>query len=555
MGEKRAPEASEIMPRHALWTVHPIASVYCAFELVTSLTTTTNDFPFGRSNMGFPRVGGFPGHTNRSLDMRSLNTLQFSIATFIVTFGLLTSKAPGQCQSDLTGDGQVNGADLAQVLADWGSCPGTITSVTPLQGSIFGGTQITIVGTNLAATTAIKIGGVACTSLQVLSPTLVKAVTPAGSAGEAPIAIVAGASTNLAPEPYTYVQLAIASVSPSLGIYSGGTTITITGTFLSGATGVKIGGIPATDVVAVNATTVTAVTPAGSAGAVSVEVTGLKGVATADGLFSYFYIVVPTWATLVEALPNPTVVINAALRTAITASGLAWRVRDTTTQMEMLLVPPGQFPMGCTACGGDESPAHEVTLTNAFYVGRYEVMQSQWAATMGANPSAFSGHADSAYRPVERVSWDSVQGYLSATGMRLPTEAEWEFACRAGTTTALHSGPQSPDGTNNDWQAGEIAWLAENSQWQTHAVGGKWPNALGLYDMLGNVWELVSDWYEVSYYLVSPSVNPTGASPSSFGHVMRGGSYYYQWVRSSDRNYDASNTSAQTVGFRAARNP
>ena len=216
--------------------------------------------------------------------MKSPSILLSIVAAVTMTFGFSTSAVQGQgsCGGDNNGDGLVNGVDLAIVLGAWGVCPGTITSVTPLQGSIFGGTQITINGTNLAGTTAVKIGGVDCTNLQVFSPTLVKAVTPAGSAGEVPLSVITAAGTLFSPAPFTYVQLSIASVSPNQGIYSGGTAITITGSFLNGATSVKVGGVPATDVVAVNSTTVTAVTPAGSVGVASVEVTGAKVGAT-DG--------------------------------------------------------------------------------------------------------------------------------------------------------------------------------------------------------------------------------------------------------------------------------
>ena len=130
--------------------------------------------------------------------MKSLKILLSLVAAVAMTFGVSTSSAQAQCASDITGDGQINGADLAQLLADWGSCPGVITSVTPLQGSVLGGTQITINGTSLSGTTAVKVGGVACTSLQVLSPTLVKAITPAGAAGEASIAVFSAAGTTLA---------------------------------------------------------------------------------------------------------------------------------------------------------------------------------------------------------------------------------------------------------------------------------------------------------------------------------------------------------------------
>jgi len=449
-------------------------------------------------------------------------------------------------------------------LADWGSCPGVITSVTPLHGSILGGTQITISGTNLSGTTAVKIGGVACTSLQVLSPTVVKAVTPAGAAGEASIGVVSAAGTTLAPTPFTYVLQSITSVSPNYGIYFGGTAITITGTFLNGATSVKVGGVSATDVVAVNSTTVTAVTPAGSIGPASVEVTGAKGTATASGAFTYIAIVVPAWATLMEATPDATVVTDVNLRAAIVASGFAWRIKDTSSNIEMLLVPAGTFTMGCSAstqygCESDESPTHQVTLTQAFYMGRYEVTQAQWTAKMGSNPSYFvpaNGYSSDTTKPVEQVSWNmiaSTGGFMSVTGLRLPTEAEWEYAYRAGTTTAFHNYPAQPTGFNDDTLLENIAWYSSNSGSQTHAVGGKLANGLGLHDMAGNVWEWCQDWY--GPYASESVTNPTGPTTGSY-RLLRGGRWsgVSDYCRASQR-LGGSPGGFYGFGFRVVRTP
>jgi formylglycine-generating enzyme required for sulfatase activity len=347
----------------------------------------------------------------------------------------------------------------------------------------------------------------------------------------------------------------VSSLSPTSGSTLGGTAITITGTNLTGASSVTIGGVAATSVVVVSPTRITAVTPAGAAGAKTVAVTTAGGTASLTNGFTYM--VSSGWYTVIEQFVDAAVVTNVAMRNAITASGLPWRVRDNGTNIEMLLVPPGTFTMGCTAsnqygCFGVEAPTHSVTLTQAFYLGRYEVTQGQWLAKMGSNPSYFqgAGYPDAANRPVEQVSWNTIQGYLSATGMRLPSEAEWEYACRAGTTTAFNNG------SSDDATVGTIAWYWSNSGSQTHAVGGKAANALGLYDMSGNVYEWVNDWYESTYYSVSPSTNPLGPV-SGTNRVFRGGSWQDSSfnVRSSSRNYSTPGNSLSSVGFRVARAP
>jgi formylglycine-generating enzyme required for sulfatase activity len=184
-------------------------------------------------------------------------------------------------------------------------------------------------------------------------------------------------------------------------------------------------------------------------------------------------------------------------------------------------------------------------------MGRYEVTQGQWVVKMGSNPSYHQWQSDSAIRPVETVNWNTIQGYLSVTGMRLPSEAEWEYACRAGTTTAFNNG-SSVDGTVT-----AIAWLTGNSGNETHAVGGKAANALGLHDMSGNVWEWVNDWYDGSYYSVSPLTNPTGPV-SGTNRVLRGGSYnsITNFVRSSYRDQGGvPGGTSDYVGFRVAKTP
>ncbi len=278
------------------------------------------------------------------------------------------------------------------------------------------------------------------------------------------------------------------------------------------------------------------------------------------------------WATTLTYLPDPAVVTNATLRSAIIATGYPWRVRDNGTGIEMLLVPPGTFDMGCSAsnvygCSSDESPVHSVTLTNAFYLGRYEVTQAQWQAKMGSNPSSFQSAsaevpaAQVPNRPVERVSWNTIQNFLSATGMRLPTEAEWEYAYRAGTTTAFYGFTGYLNGTNDDTLVGNIAWYytgncTSGAYCQTRPVGGKAANGFGLHDMAGNVFEWVNDWYGSTYYSSSPSTNPLGPASGSY-RVLRGGSWYVfaNDVRSSDRDDYAPDYAGNFIGFRVARAP
>ena len=272
------------------------------------------------------------------------------------------------------------------------------------------------------------------------------------------------------------------------------------------------------------------------------------------GVCQYPGITVPVWATLIEAMPDPAVVTDPALRTAIAATGLAWRVRDTGTGIEMLLVPPGAFEMGCTSgsnafgCNERELPTHAVTISGAYYVGKHEVTQAQWLQTMASNPASFQGYADSSSRPVESVSWSAVHGYLTATGLRLLTEAEWEFACRAGTATPFYNG------STDDSTVGNLAWNPSNAGNETHAVGGKAPNALGFYDMLGNVYEWVNDWY--GPYSANAQFDPSGPATGTY-HAIRGGAWYLdmETVRSSSRIYGFPTDQRPFIGFRVGRNP
>jgi formylglycine-generating enzyme required for sulfatase activity len=185
---------------------------------------------------------------------------------------------------------------------------------------------------------------------------------------------------------------------------------------------------------------------------------------------------------------------------------------------EMVFVEGATFQMGSGLGERDERPMHLVTISS-FNMGKHEVTQAQWKAIMRKNPSFFSG-CDSC--PVENVSWNEVQEYISKINSqtnknyRLPTEAEWEYAARGGILTNGYSF----SGSN---EAISVAWFSENSGSNTHAVGRKQANELGIYDMSGNVWEWCSDWYGA--YTSGNQINPTGVS-SGQTRVLRGGSLY-----------------------------
>jgi len=440
----------------------------------------------------------------------------------------------------------------------------TLTASSPPHGSTAGGTTITLTGTNLLGTTRVTVGGAECSSVQVVNDTTVTAVTPAGSTGTREVRVIKAWAQGIA-SVFTYGGTpSIQSVLPASGSTAGGTQITLSGPGLFGATSVTVGGLPCTNVQSVNATTVTAVTPTGSVGVKNITLVSAYGNSTLASGYTYSTISAPQWGSLLEPLPNSSVVTSATLRNAIVATGLPWRVRDTATQIEMVLIPPGTFNMGCSAsqnwgCDNNENPVHQVTLTNAFYMGRYEVTQAQWQARMGSNPSAWGypsyevSPQQVPQRPVENVSWNTVQGFLSQTGMRLPTEAEWEYAYRAGTTTAFHGYALVPNGFNTDSLLPAIAWIDSNSNIQTRPVGGKLGNGFGLHDMSGNVWEWVNDWY--GSYSAGAQTNPQGPSSGS-DRVLRGGGWYYfsSYCRASGRN-NYPGVSSDVIGFRVARTP
>jgi formylglycine-generating enzyme required for sulfatase activity len=242
--------------------------------------------------------------------------------------------------------------------------------------------------------------------------------------------------------------------------------------------------------------------------------------------------------------------------------------------MKLVLIPAGEFPMGSPDsdpdADTDEKPQHPVRITRPFYMGATEVTQGQYEAVTGADPSHFKGSDD---LPVETVSWLDAINYCNALsrkeglppfyrvqaetvevpdgngpGYRLPTEAEWECACRAGSWSRYCFGEDAAG-------LAAFAWYEGNAGGQTHPVGQKRSNAWGLYDMHGNVWEWCWDGYEADYYSKKPpATDPLGPSQAD-SRVYRGGSWFYTplYCRSALRGGVAPGYRNSILGFRVAR--
>jgi formylglycine-generating enzyme required for sulfatase activity len=233
--------------------------------------------------------------------------------------------------------------------------------------------------------------------------------------------------------------------------------------------------------------------------------------------------------------------------------------------LELIKCPAGRFMMGSPEdeIGGDKKEKlHLVTITKPFYIGKYEVTQSQYSTLMDKNPSKFIG----ANNPVEMVSYDDAKAFCDKMNLKylnilpkgykfdLPTEAQWEYACRAGTNTSLNNGKNLTTIDEACLNLDEIAWYTKNSGKTTHEVGQKKPNAWGIYDMHGNVCEWCRDWY--GEYPKEDVIDPTGANSGSY-RVCRGGSWssLALYCRSADRGNRHPVRRNHGVGFRLALVP
>jgi len=226
------------------------------------------------------------------------------------------------------------------------------------------------------------------------------------------------------------------------------------------------------------------------------------------------------------------------------ATGLWKEIVHKKSGIRLRLIPAGEFDMGSTET--HETPVHHVKISKPFYLGKYEVTQIQWKTMMGDNPSNFKGDS----LPVEKVTWQDARDFCGRTGLRLPTEAEWEYACRAGNAAPWCFG---------DAESGlvDYAWYVKNANEKTHSSGQKRPNAWGLYDMHGNV----SEWCEDLWHDTYDGAPTDGAAWTADGmqnyRVDRGSSWNYsaRLARSAHRTKSNITKSDSNTGFRVAMTP
>lgn len=258
----------------------------------------------------------------------------------------------------------------------------------------------------------------------------------------------------------------------------------------------------------------------------------------------------PTECEVVAWDPDPAKVTDAAARARIAETGLPWRIRHRASAITMLLCPPGEFVMGSTR-DTDERPTHTVRITRPFWLGETEVTRAQWCSIMGGDPTKGGG---SALLPAAYFNWHTAVRMCEGLGpaFRLPTEAEWEYACRGGTDGRFSFAADGA-GTPPD----EYAWYRANSKDERQPVATRRPNPWGFHDMHGNLGEWCSDWYSVTYYGESPNADPTG--PATGEHrVTRGGSHLSRAPSLSCSNRDMfapgdPDGTFNDVGLRVAR--
>ncbi len=256
------------------------------------------------------------------------------------------------------------------------------------------------------------------------------------------------------------------------------------------------------------------------------------------------------------------------LSVATLFSGIAMAQKNIITNslgVKFVRIPAGSFSMGSAhdvkQAGFDEMPQHSVTISRSFYMSEHEVTQREWQTVMGDNPSAFS---QGDLYPVQHIRWSEALDFIEKLNKReglscprklnyrpgcyrFPTEAEWEYTARAGTTTLWSCG-------DDESCLQDHAWYKANSDIQPHPIKRKRPNPWGLYDMHGNVWEMVWDWK--GPYPTEAVIDPIGAKSSTHG-VLRGGSFSREaaFLRTTKRYYGGEGMRYGSVGFRLVKNP
>jgi len=457
--------------------------------------------------------------------------------------GVVTGVSPGSATITVTATGSGAGFTTSTRTATAGvtvtAAPDALTSVSLSGGSVVQGQVLTLApspsvgGSGVNVTYAYSSSAPSVASVQTTSG-VVTGVSP-GSATITVTATGSGAGfttsirTATASITVTAAPDALTAVSLNGGTIGTGQLLQLTPTPTRASAAVSVSYAYSSNgpsVASVNANTgvVTGVSP----GSATITV-------TATGSGAGF-----TMSTRTATAGVTVTAVSAALGVGFGAEQFA-------------AIPAGSYLRGSTNGFSDEQPVRRITIS-ALRMQRTEVTQAQWRQVMTgtalANPSGFSG-CDAC--PVETVSWDDIQQFLtrlntqiSGQGFRLPTEAEWEYAARA-TTTGDYGGSGN---------VLEMGWIGPNSGGRTQAVGGKVANWWGLYDMHGNVWEWVSDWYDGAYYATSPSTNPQGPASSPFSfRVVRGGSWSSNAVnaRSASRGNDSPSPRNFIFGFRLAR--
>ncbi len=461
--------------------------------------------------------------------------------------GVVTAVSPGSATITVTGTGSGAGfattEQQATALVIVSAPPPALTALTIRPDSLE-----LLIGANATLTPLVTTAG-AGVSVQynyISSATAVASVSESGvitalSPGSATITVTATGSGSgfTTTERQATAQLIVTAPPPaitglsistdSIALIPGDST-TLTPTTTAAGGGVTVDFTYSSSVSAIATVSATGVVSAVSPGSASITVT-----ATGSGAGYSTTVLDVTVAVVVSPPP------------AVLGVGFA--------DAQFALIPSGTFTMGSTNGTANERPVRNVTISQPFLMQKTEVTQGQWRQVMQGtgleNPSSFSFCGDTC--PVESVSWNDVQTFLVRLNQqepgkqfRLPTEAEWEYAARAGTT-----GDYGGNGVLSD-----MGWWFGNSGSRTRPAARKLPNAWGLFDMHGNVWEWVNDWYLNGYYAVAPNVDPPGPASGS-NRVLRGGSWGSDAVftRSADRDHDSPTLRGFGVGFRLARTP